>query len=87
MSTPEFRPSVQPTTLTDEIIDDARRIRDLLGGALALRSPELARGAVGEAYAVASAVVDQLERSVAVAHERARTDAQAPKSIAPAVVR
>jgi hypothetical protein len=87
MSTPQPCPEFKLATLTDEIVDDVRRIRDVLGGALALRSPELARGAVGEAYAVASAVVDQLERATAVAHERARTAAQAPKNIAPAVAR
>jgi hypothetical protein len=87
MSTPQVCPERNTTTLTDEVLDDCRRIRDVLVGALAMMQPDLARSVVGKASAIAAHLVDRLERSIAVEHERARTDAQAPKNVAPSVTR
>jgi hypothetical protein len=87
MSLSTATPGVQSTPLTDEIIDDVRRIRDVLAGALAIMQPDLARSVVGKASAIAAHLVDRLERSIMVEAERARTEAQASKNIAPAVSR
>lgn len=85
--TSQVRPEVQPSILIDESLDEASRIRALLAGALALRSSELMRGAVEEAYAAATQLIDRLERHAGVAHELARTDSVTAKIIVPGMVR
>ncbi len=58
--------------LSDEALTDARKIRDLLAGAAATAKPELMKGAVLEASAIAGTLIDALERFFVVEAERLR---------------
>lgn len=62
-----------PNEVADEVLTDVRRLRDLWTGAASLRSPELVRGALLEARALADSVVDKLEQNEAVQAELARS--------------
>lgn len=78
--------------ISDEALTDARRVRDLLMGAMASRTLEVVRPACGEASAIAAQLVDKLERFFAVEYERQRAQrahelAQAAKHVATAEVR
>jgi hypothetical protein len=84
MSLVTATPEVYSASLADEALDDARRIRDVLAGALAMRSPDVARLVVADAYATAQQLADRLERAIAVEFDRKRQDTS---RVAPAVSR
>lgn len=81
--------SPQCVEVSDEALTDARKLRDLLAGAASMRSPDLVRGTIMEAHAVAQTLIDRLERFFMLEAERARNThaAQLGKHVAPAVSR
>lgn len=68
--------------ITDEALTDARRVRDLLTGAMATRTLDVMRPSVGEAKAIADTLVDKLERFFAI-FERARNAASRVEAAKP----
>jgi hypothetical protein len=68
--------------LSDESLTDCRRLRDLLGGAMASRSIDVVKPTVSEAFAISAQLVDRIERYFAWQHEQDRQmHAQASKHV------